>query len=189
MRAFIAIVPPASVTNGLLKLGADIRTISPVLRCEPAVKLHFTLEFLGEKQEQWLEACKGELVKIASATPPFPVVLQRLGFFPGKIHPRIIWAGSAPVENPRLCAFTASIKEACTRLGHLGDQKAFQPHITLSRVKTHLSPDDIERIAALGFEPSVFTCREICVVRSELHAHGSDYSTLYTIPLLHPTSF
>jgi len=181
MRAFIAVVPPAPAIEALRGVCSEIRAIAPALRTEPAEKLHFTLEFLGEKDPSWLETFRGAL---AEAVPgPFPVTIRRIGFFPGTVQPRIIWAGSRPDENPGLCGCAASVRGACMRLGHAADPKEFHPHITLSRVKSHLPSGRVERIASIAFEPVTFTCTELRVIESILSRHGSEYRTLYTIPL------
>jgi RNA 2',3'-cyclic 3'-phosphodiesterase len=183
MRAFIAILPPSSVTEQLQALGERVHAIDRTLRCEHADKLHFTLEFLGEKDGAWLEACRTLIARIVPDVPAFPVAIRSVGIFPGKAHPRIIWAGSQPEENPLLCSLASSVKQACIRLGHAGDEKLFHPHITLTRVKHPLSPACVDRIAALTFDPLVFTCAEISVMKSSLHPHGSTYERVYTIPL------
>lgn len=184
MRAFIAIVPPAPVLRHLLTLETGIRSIAPGLRCEAAEKLHFTLEFLGDKDPSWLEACRDASAAIAAAAAPFEVTLRSIGFFPAKTAPRIIWAGSQPDENIPLCSFAGSVRIACMRLGHAGDGKHFHPHITLARVKQELSHAAVDRIAELMVEPPAFTCTEVCVMQSILHGHGSEYRRLYTLPLL-----
>ncbi len=185
MRAFIAIVPPASVTQHIHELCDVIRSIAPALHCEHAAKLHFTLEFLGEKDEPWLQACRDALAPVAAATAPFQVTLRSIEFFPGTSAPRIIWAGSQPDENMPMCSLASVVRQASARLGHRGDQKQFHPHITLARVKTHLSQTAVGRIAALTFDPLTFTCTEVSLIQSILHAHGSEYETLGTIPLRH----
>jgi RNA 2',3'-cyclic 3'-phosphodiesterase len=183
MRAFITILPPPSVTEQLQALGERVHAIDRALRCEHADKLHFTLEFLGEKDESWLEACRAVIARIAAEVPPFPVAIRSIGIFPGKAHPRIIWAGSQPAENPLLCSLASSVKQACIRLGHAEDEKPFHPHITLTRVKQSLAPARVDRIAALTFDPLAFTCTEISVMKSSLHPDGSTYERVYTIPL------
>ncbi len=181
MRAFIAVVPPASAVEALLTVCSEIRSIASSLRTESAEKLHFTLEFLGEKDATWLAANRDELA--TAVTAPFPVTIRSIGFFPGVPQPRIIWAGSQPNENPGLCLCAASVRAACTRLGHTADGKDFHPHITLARVKSHLHPRDIERIASIAFEHVTFTCTELRVIESVLHQRGSEYRTMSTIPL------
>jgi len=105
MRAFIAVVPPASAVEALLSVCSEIRSIAPSLRTESAEKLHFTLEFLGEKDASWLDAIRGTLAEALPA--PFPVTIRSIGFFPNAAQPRIVWAGSSPKENPALCRCAA----------------------------------------------------------------------------------
>jgi RNA 2',3'-cyclic 3'-phosphodiesterase len=183
MRTFIALVPPADATQRLTELGREISRIDPSLRCERADKLHFTLEFLGEKTEPWIDACRQSLMPATSRTVHFPVSIRRIGFFPGREKPRIIWAGSRPDENTQLCMLASEVKRICTSLGHVGDPKPFHPHITLTRLKTRLAPGTIERLAGLELEPIEFECREISFIKSTLGPAGSHYSLLHTILL------
>lgn len=183
MRTFIAVVPPAPVVRYLRSIGAELRSAVPALRIERAEKLHFTLDFLGEKEMAWIDACRAALIRTASATAPFPVAITRLGAFPAQPPPRVLWAGSQPEENPALCSLAADIRRVCAGLGHVPDPKDFHPHITLSRVKRQLSPQAIERLRTIAFEPCSFTCTELCIIESILHQHGSEYRTLHTIGL------
>jgi RNA 2',3'-cyclic 3'-phosphodiesterase len=183
MRTFIALVPPAEVTERLTELGREIRRVDRSLRYEQPDKLHFTLEFLGEKTEPWIEACREALMPGISLVHHFPVSITRIGFFPGPEKPRIIWAGSRPDENTQLCMLASEVKRVCTSLGHVGDPKPFHPHITLTRIKTRLSPGTVDRLAGLDLEHLEFECREVSFIKCTLGPAGSHYSLLHTVRL------
>ncbi|HLP17254.1 MAG TPA: RNA 2',3'-cyclic phosphodiesterase [Bacteroidota bacterium] len=183
MRAFIACVPPAADTEKLVTLCAEIRRIAPMLRCEHADKLHFTLEFLGEKTEAWMLECRAVLIAGLASVPSLTVSINRIGFFPAPAHPRIIWAGSHPDENTALCDLASHIKRLTVGLGHVADPKPFHPHITLSRVKVALPPDAAARIARIQISPIEFRCDTLSVIKSTLSPSGSRYETLESISL------
>jgi RNA 2',3'-cyclic 3'-phosphodiesterase len=183
MRTFIALNPPPEVIDRLAAVGEQIRRIDPKLRCEHREKLHFTLEFLGEKNERWVEECRHAISAALASAAPFSVCIGRIGFFPGPTHPRIIWAGSQPEENEQLCRLASEIKHACAQLGHKADPKPFHPHITLTRVKAPLASGIVDRIAAIEMEPLEFECGSVSIVKSTLAPSGSKYDLLHLIPL------
>ncbi|MGE5314810.1 MAG: RNA 2',3'-cyclic phosphodiesterase [Acidobacteriota bacterium] len=183
MRTFVALVPPADIAAHLAEIEQEIMRIDRSLRCEPAGKLHFTLEFLGEKTESWIDACRAALGPVVAAHAPFAVAFKGIGFFPGTARPRIIWAGSAPEDNRELCALASAVRQACAAIGHVPDAKPFHPHITLSRVKSFIQPEKIQRIQAIDVKPLEFECREIVLMKSTLGAGGSKYERLFAVKL------
>lgn len=181
-RSFIGIFPPAALLERLLFVQSTLKPFAPHARWEKESKFHITVEFLGEKSEEWLAQVRNELQTLCT-TEKFSIVLTRIGIFPSIHSPKIFWIGSDPVENQQLMKMTENIRKLTEKLGHAPDPKPFHPHMTLGRGKGKINPVLIQNLETVTFHPIEFICGEIRIMRSELASTGSTYTTLYTIPL------
>lgn len=131
MRAFVGVpIPPEPALTTLLAaldaLDADLKVVAPH-------QLHVTLAFLGDIPED--AALAPALDQAVVGVPKFDLALQNVGAFPNARRPRVIWAG---VHDPaRLQQLASRVRDALRQAGWPGDDKEFQAHVTLARVKSH----------------------------------------------------
>lgn len=136
-RLFLAIDLDEPGRTRLGALAASLRTRlerggGPRVTWVAPDRMHVTLHFLGEVEEERAESI------VAAMAPPiavstFTLTIDRLGAFPGRGRPRVLWAGgpAAPAigEVHRLMGARMA---AC---GCVLDERPFSPHVTLGRVR------------------------------------------------------
>jgi 2'-5' RNA ligase len=167
-RLFFALWPDEDVRAAIASLaGEHVRTQAKRV---PVENLHVTLAFPGAvtaRVQACLEAAVGRL-----AGPPFELVIDRLGYWPG---PRIIWA--APAETPpALWTLAAALRDVLATCGLEPETRPFQAHLTLAR-KAGRAPG-ITRVPPIAWSVSQFS-----LVESVSDPAGVKYQVLHTWPL------
>lgn len=130
MRAFVAITPPETVRDALLRVQETV----PIGRPVPEENLHLTLAFLDDQPEPLLRDLHEELADIPAGI--FDLDLAGLGAF-GGAAPRILFA---QVESSdALDRLQRAVVAAARRVGLHLPRERFRPHITLVRFPGRLS--------------------------------------------------
>ena len=179
-RLFIAIELPDSVKDQLLKLRADI----PGATWVKPHGYHLTLRFLGDGiEEAKLEPIKDALAAVTGNA--FSVQLQGVGRFPPnpKQSARVLWVGvSTP---PVLNQLYQQIERAVTGLGFPPEGRAFNPHITLARLKSVKPEPKVDQFlqAHRNFKTAPISVSEFHLISSVLSAQGATYHTEATFHL------
>jgi RNA 2',3'-cyclic 3'-phosphodiesterase len=140
MRLFIAVeLPPpvllaAAHVSRLLQ--QRVLDLAPKARLTwvPIDRMHLTIRFLGEVDSARLGALESTFAA-PFETPAFALSLGGAGAFPSRGAPRVLWLG---VEHG-LADLQRLEREVSGRLEVAGfppDRRAFNPHLTLARVRT-----------------------------------------------------
>ena len=109
----------------LSSIGADVKLVEPE-------NIHLTMKFLGDISEVKLEKIKAIISDLSFE--PFIMTLSNVGVFPNMNRPRTIWAGiNSGVES--LAKIHKIIESRLNELGFQRDNRSFNPHITLGRVR------------------------------------------------------
>ena len=166
LRAFLALVPPAEVSDRieslLMRWPAEGRAV-------PRRNWHLTLAFLGEINPESLEAVKA--LGAGLDWPEVTLVLDRLGHFPGSA---VGWLGPSEVP-PTLKAFHAEFSGTLDDVGLRSPGRRWTPHVTLYR-KMRKRPDNIP------FEPIEWRLQGGCLMQSMLRPEGVEYRVLARWP-------
>jgi len=183
LRVFIAIDLPETLRAeigrlqaSLKKLGADVRWVRPE-------GVHLTLKFLGEVEEKTVEALAGSVESVCAVHPPPTLALAGTGVFPDQRRPRVVWVGLEGDLAP-LTELQQAIDRAAEAFGFEPEKRAFNPHLTLGRVRSGRGQQDL--LAALDRlrpEPLSFTAVEVRLIRSDLKPSGAVYTPLRVFPL------
>jgi len=113
------------VQNILSSIGADVKLVEPE-------NIHLTMKFLGDVSEVKLEKIKSIISDLSFV--PFVMTLSNVGVFPNMNRPRTIWAGiNSGIES--LAEIHKIIEFRLNELGFQRDNRRFNPHITLGRVR------------------------------------------------------
>ena len=180
MRLFTGLDLPREVVARLDEL---LRRLKPTARINwsPPPNLHVTTKFIGEWPEERLDELKAALAGLPSR-PPLEVRLRHAGFFPNVHAPRSFWVG---LEAPGLPQLASATDAATAALGVPREKRAFNPHLTLARIKEAQPLDSlheaISKLASLDF--GSFPADHFCLYRSTLHPSGSVYTELAEFPL------
>jgi len=183
LRTFIAIDTPPEVRSHIVELQQQLKETRADVRWEPPEKLHATLKFLGETDENNLQPIAAALGRIARGFSPLALSYRTVGCFPTTRAPRVVWIG---LEEPsgRLEAMQQQIEDSMTQFGFEKEERQFHPHLTLGRVKGQQHVHGLlERLKTITFESQPVIIREIIIVKSDIQASGSVYTTLKSVPL------
>ena len=127
-RVFLALNPPVSVKNAILKHFSSIPTLPFSWRLVPAENFHITLIFLGSVSVWQLSNLSKSLLNIFAKTPKFRVHLGDIKFFP-ESPARVVYREVLP--NRELLELQSRLKKHCQNKGFLIPNSKYQPHLTL----------------------------------------------------------
>jgi 2'-5' RNA ligase len=187
LRTFIAVdIPPViqqaiqyNVDNLRKSIGGSVRWVL-------VHNIHLTLKFLGDVSLTNVELLTQMLRAEADSCPSFDLSIGGFGSFPNSKRPRVLFIGiQSPVE---LEALQRGIESATVKLGYESDSRSFSPHLTIGRVKDHISPSDQQRIRETLEETKIDSLGiarvdSVHLYKSELKPGGSVYTKLFSAPL------
>ena len=182
VRLFIALPTPHQVADRIGAIRDDLRATRADVRWEPDDKLHATLKFLGDTDEQIVPALITSIEGIARSQGEVRLTYEGLGCFPDTQRPNVIWAGITASDDA-LSTLHEKIESAMESFRFERERRQFRPHLTLGRVK---GPKNLQSLIArmesvtLRSEPA--TIRDIELVKSELRPGGSVYTILRNMP-------
>ena len=150
---------------------------------EKPEKLHLTMKFLGDTNDEQLEKLKDIAENIAPEIPKFNLKITETGVFPSRRNARVLWI-DVKDEKGSLAEINRLLEIECERIGFPRETRNFKPHLTIARLKEpHVSRELIERHLGNEFEPVVFEVAEIVIYESRLRPTGSIYEKLTTVQL------
>ncbi len=125
-RVFVGLKIAPEIATELTRLAAALKG-QPVRLIEPA-DIHLTL--VPPWNEVSIPDAIEKLGRIAGKFDGFWLAFQHLGYGAQPRRPRLLWADCAATEE--ITALHAALVEAYGRT----DQRPFQPHVTLARIRT-----------------------------------------------------
>ncbi|HEX5484097.1 MAG TPA: RNA 2',3'-cyclic phosphodiesterase [Terriglobia bacterium] len=188
MRAFIAIELPARIQEELGRRQEEFRKrLSASARDREiswtrAGNIHLTLKFLGDISKEQLNRVAGQLDSI----PPFEkfgVEVRGFGFFPNAKRPRVFWAGL--VGPSALGELSTKIEAAASKAGFSPEERPFEPHLTLARLRNPQPFPDVSRPLPSSGEDSMgqFDVTEFHLFESTLHSRApAEYRKIGSYP-------
>ena len=188
IRAFIAIAVEPALAGEVKKVQQRLTSPGGVVRWINPDHLHLTLQFLGNVAAGRLDDLAAALRRACARTAPFHLALEGAGCFPNTKSPRVVWIGIRGDLEP-LRKLQEQIAQETKNFGdHGDDERAFQPHLTIGRVKA----SGVEgRRAGQAIElvtvPKLgnWTVHHVLLVQSELSPDGARYTTLAAVALDH----
>ncbi len=132
VRLFVAINLPERVRERIAAGTEDLRGLEGI-RWVATDRVHLTLKFLGEIDEESERSVAEALARVAVGHEPFEARVTAPGAFPNIRRPRVIWLGLE--QSPELAALQRELEDALADLGFQREQRAFRPHLTLGRVR------------------------------------------------------
>ena len=181
-RLFIAAEIPLLQRENIIRVRDEICELEYcAFNWEPIEKLHLTLKFLGDTDDEIIPEIKHSLYEIISDFKNIEVAYSRFGIFFRNGAPSILWAGLN--YDYSLKKLFDRIQEKMTRFGFKKERKKFEPHITLSRLK-NLPPNvTLNGFMNYEFNREKFNINEIVLYKSELQRSGSIYTKLKSFKL------
>jgi 2'-5' RNA ligase len=184
MRLFTGIDLGEDVQERLERLLMHLRPTAHV-KWSAMYNLHVTLKFIGEWPEEKLPQLEAALRSI-SPREPIRTDVKGLGWFPNPHHPRVFWVGVH--GGDALAALVKDIDAALVPLGIPTEDRPFNAHLTLARIKepAPLQPlrNAIAQLQSVDYG-SLLVDR-FYLYRSQPGQAGSIYTKLSEYPLQVP---
>jgi 2'-5' RNA ligase len=185
IRTFVAVeISPAvrqraeSLIEKLRAAGADVKWVQPA-------NLHVTLKFLGDVDAGEVHRVCQAVERAAGEAAPFEFEVRGAGAFPNANRPRTVWLGIAAGKQ-ELIELAGRIEPALEKLGFRREARAYQPHLTIGRVRRG-GPGVVELGRRIGehadFEMGRTAVSEVVVFSSHLDRSGPTYEALARPPL------
>lgn len=185
LRSFIAIALDPTLRERIVDVQNEIRRClsPPAARWSNRASLHVTLHFVGDVARDRVAELADRLRAALAPLAPLELTCGRLGCFPRRGAPRVIWTGIDGGEG--LVTLQRAVAGAAAPFG--AAPTAFRAHVTLARIKRP-SRADLDRLAEYLRENGNRTfgrwsCTEAELLQSTLTPAGSRYTTLATLPL------
>jgi 2'-5' RNA ligase len=180
-RGFIAIdikTTPQIISyeKEIVKTGADVKLVEPE-------NIHITVKFLGDTDENHIDAIEQSIKESVSKINPFPITLKGTGVFPNQNYIKVIWIGIIDEGNIQIIA--QAIDNTLAPLGFKKETRGFSPHLTVGRVKTARNKEQLLKVIGdhNAVEFTIQKVQSITLKKSELTPKGPIYTTLREVPL------
>jgi 2'-5' RNA ligase len=184
IRAFLAIDLPRGLRPWLAQVLGELQQSRADVRWVAADNIHLTLKFFGNITAEQAAAITGAAGEVAAAQTPFELLVTQPGAFPNLRNPRVVWLGLGG-DTLALSQLFYRLEKAFAPMGFPPEDRAFNPHLTLGRVKSPKGRESLVRrlegLAAPAAAP--FKVSEMVLFKSTLTPKGSIYTPLQVIPL------
>ncbi len=182
MRCFVAFDLPAPVCNHLAAVVGPLRDRYQI-RWVPREQMHLTMLFAGELSPAGVDALCDHVERVDAA--PVSLSLDRLGAYPPRGLPRVVWASLAgDVET--LYRIHGELEELGAVYGVAREKRGFSPHVTLGRVKGNFGAlallDQLTELSG-ELKDKPFAPPSLSVYESRLTPRGPRYEVLTRRPL------
>jgi 2'-5' RNA ligase len=181
MRTFIAIkiVPEKKLIDLVSSLKNSLN--NEIINWADVDNLHLTLRFIGETEQKQLDEIILLIDEVAQRFNPFQFSLKNVGFFKSKNQPRVLFFA---VENGLILSQLADeIEERVVVLGFSREERSFNPHLTIGRIKMLKNKMDFYDLINQfkGTEIQKVTVSEIVYYQSILTSAGAIYKPIHQI--------
>jgi len=147
-RFFFAVWTDGACARALEALAPSLAEVAGG-KAVPAEKIHMTLAFLGEIDDDARRRASEAARPVA--LPPFDLALDRVGGFR---RARVAWAGASQAPAP-LLELQSRLEAGLRASGFDLEERAFAPHVTLARKTTLSLPP--AAIAPIAWRIDAFT--------------------------------
>jgi 2'-5' RNA ligase len=178
LRTFVALVLPEDACRVLEREQQDLGGRVSGVKWANSHTIHVTLVFLGPTPAAAIAKIGTVVREVAAGCKPINFTLQGIGAFPNTRSPKLICAGM------RDCAVLLDLQQQlASGLGVLGfqkDNKPFQAHITLGRVRDGSARSALSALLdeRQNQHFGEFMAERLVFVHSELQSSGPVYTIL-----------
>ncbi len=179
LRLFLAMDVPDQLKRALERAITNTATEGAGMKWVRPANAHFTLKFLGNVEEEKVEALARAVREVTDATPAMEITTGGYGAFPRPERARVFWLGLEAGKEP-LSLLAKSLNKRLRKLRCEEEKRPFAAHITLARLR---QPRDIsglfeawEKIAEV--REVTWRGTELVLYRSILERSGPTYTAL-----------
>jgi 2'-5' RNA ligase len=175
IRLFIALKIPIEVKANLLNVCYELSESSELFKWEKPEKIHLTLKFIGEVEEEIVSSIAKEIVFFEEYSS-FNFNVTKFGFFYRNQVPSILWTGLETDES-----FYRLVEQLNKRLSIFSipvERRKFKPHLTMLRLKKDPGKKFILKFEEHSFDNWNFNSSEISLIKSELFPARARYTEI-----------
>jgi len=178
MRCFIAIDIDKGFRNKIVEIQERIKSTDANVKFVEPENLHFTVKFIGDVNENELEAIKHSL-NFLKNEHSFKIVIGGVGYFGGPNYIRTLWVGIKDGED--------EMKDIMKKVNfhvRFGEREA-SPHLTIGRVKSGKNLENLTGLIGQCKDVKIgeMDVKEIKLKSSVLTAKGPVYDDISTFAL------
>jgi len=175
IRLFVALEIPDTIKVEIFK-HCHIATTNPLeYRWEPKEKVHLTLKFIGEVKQELLPLIIDEL-KFLRNYSSFNCSVSRFGFFFRNNEAKILWCNLETDDS--IIQLVEELNQRLQKFDIEVEKRKFRGHLTLLRIKRHVTEGFIQKFKDYSFKPIEFDSNTIMLIQSVLKPTGSEYKIL-----------
>lgn len=181
IRLFIALILSDETLDHINKFRESIYADDEKTRWESREKLHITLKFIGDTEEEVIPFIEKELESVLKKYNKIKINFTKFGIIKKYSEPKILWLGLQRSEL--LEKLHNDIDNSLADIGFEKERRKFKPHLTLLRIKRNADINKLEtlRNAEINF-PGTFA-EEVALIKSELRKSGSVYTKIESFKL------
>jgi RNA 2',3'-cyclic 3'-phosphodiesterase len=173
MRLFVGVVLPTEIKDELFKIQKNFPKNVAKINWIAKKRLHLTLKFLGEVDEDKLSGIVSALNKVSFDS--FEVSVGGVGTSLHNGVSSVIWADILSKEN----VINLQQRVDAELLSIFKFSQKFNPHLTLGRVKILKNKDKFSKIIKeIKVQKKSFSIDEFCLMKSKLTKDGSKYEII-----------
>lgn len=186
IRSFIALEIPVVVQQQIRLIQERLGLNSLKFSWVNTENIHLTIKFLGNISTEKVSDIINILKRLAMGFKPFRLTLTEPDVFPNKRFPKVLWLGlKGDIEAVR--HIKSSVEEEMEALLDFSrDDKPFNPHLTLARIRD-IRIRDIKRdkpsfeqllrdYKPIPIDPICFD--RITLIKSKLTSRGAVYTPI-----------
>jgi 2'-5' RNA ligase len=168
-RAFLAVVPPEEVLDAIDRLLE--RPKSSRFAWTRRDQWHVTMQFYGRVDD--VDGLQDAIRSATGAAHPSRIAIRGGGTFPKPKRAQVYWLG---VDNgDALIDLHAEIAAATRAFISMRDRVAFEPHLTLARLKRTVDlTEDVDALRNVPVGPA-WELRDLVLFESETRRTGAVY--------------
>ncbi len=184
IRSFLAIELPRTIQEKIEEIQEDLKSTHADVRWVSPEKIHLTLKFFGNIEESKIEPIVKSIEGSIQATPPFSLKAKGMGAFPYLKNPRVIWMGLTDGKE-KVISLQQRLEGLLEKIGFEAEDRPFQPHLTLGRVKTSRGREELGRGIEKYREEEFgdFHVETVLFFKSDLRPSGPVYTILRELRL------
>ena len=175
IRLFIALKIPDEIKYKLLDDCHQLSDSTELFKWEKPEKLHLTLKFIGEVEEELVSSIAKEIAFVEEYNS-FTFNVTKFGFFYRNDLPVILWAELQTDES--IHRLVEQLNERLSIFSIPVERRKFKPHLTMLRLKKNPGKKFILKFEEHSFANWNFNSSGITLFKSELFPTGARYTTI-----------
>jgi len=180
IRTFLALPLPGDVRKYVYQFPHHILDTRDKINWVKRTNIHITLSYLGDTDPDLIEDQAKDINALVESYEPIQMATDDTGVYPHANDARVLWIGASPFSNA-LNSLRKDLHNILGRHGYRVDNRKFQPHITVGRVKTISRKSSfIHDYLVTDAREMEFTVNSVKWLKSTLTPDGPEYEEIKT---------